>query len=46
MNSFTNQGLEIVESKQIDLFKSDNSQDEVLNSSRNGTKKNKILVPF
>ncbi len=43
LNSFKNQGLEIVESKHIDLFKSDNSQDEVLSSFRDGIKDIKKL---
>ena len=43
LNSFKNQGLEIVESKQTDLFKSDNSQDEVLSSFRDGIKDIKKL---
>ena len=36
LNSFKNQGLEIVESKHIDLFKSDSSQEKVLSSFRGG----------
>ena len=43
LNSFKNQGLEIVESRQTDLFKSDNSQDEVLSSFRDGIKDIKKL---
>ena len=43
LNSFKNQGLEIVESKQTDLFKSDTSQDEVLSSFRDGIKDIKKL---
>jgi len=49
LNSFKNQGLEIVESKHIDLFKSDNFKDEivdkesVLNSFRDGIKDIKKL---
>ena len=43
LNSFKNQGLEIVESRHIDLFKSDNSQDEVLSSFRDGIKDIKKL---
>ena len=38
LNSFKNQGLEIVESKYIESFKSDNSQEEVLSSFRDGIK--------
>ncbi len=43
LSSFKNQGLEIVESKQTDLFKSDNSQDEVLSSFRDSIKNIKKL---
>ena len=43
LNSFKNQGLEIVESRQTDLFKSDNLQDEVLSSFRDGIKDIKKL---
>ncbi len=43
LNSFKNQGLEIVESKHIDLFKSDSSEDEVLNSFRDSIKDIKKL---
>ncbi len=43
LNSFKNQGLEIVESKHIDLFKSDSSQEKVLSSFRGGIKDIKKL---
>ncbi len=43
LNTFKSQGLEIIESSKKDLYKSDNSQENVLNSFRDGIKDIKKL---
>ncbi len=43
LNSFKNQGLEIVENKHIDFFKSDDSEENVLSSFRDAIKDIKKL---